>query len=308
MKKNILLFIFLFFNLSFGYAQDLSIKEFFKTEKIIGDQSYANAIFQLEIDTTYTFRTYDYQFKSYNYKEIIDTLVLHDFYVLKQDINIAPILYAGDTTSMLLKLAEERSFIPPIDCPRETVRELKKVLPATNEWSIEKYSDILNYKNWKLDTIPVQYIEEERIVIKYICDPRENTTPAIYQNVIAFFPKREFTLLEKKFIKKYCTNIITFKNTFPYTFIQHSKSHLFRDTQLKIKTEARIESVEVYSEEEIIGLLHRLSKKLYALGLYHKTTTAKINKDFKRAIMKYQIQNQFAIGQFDKVSIDSLLE
>lgn len=307
-----LLFLFFFFAGHFSAtAQIMNDVSFFTTVKKKKDKEYAFVLSPLIIDTLINYDLSPVSAKRWvnEWQEVQDTLQFDNAYFLKNKSDYKLIDHLGSLSKQTIEVQPAGEYLMPVeDCPRELLQEQKLKHPTLFYWkSSEEERGLVDFSTWQLDSIPEAYQEVNRWVLAYPCDPRSIEMPGVYSSFWVFEPNKSFSVKETKLVES-----IT-ETTYVYTRMELVKRAIGQTKRLLINRDYLVVSnggtklVEVYSKSDLKKKTSEAKLKLKILGYFRGKTKKKVDDDFKQALLEYQIDHQLPMGQFDKKSMDHLL-
>lgn len=295
--------IFLIFSMSYIQAQiDF---EFFE----LNENDKAKVLIQRQIDTLEVNDDFILQHYELKQIEVWDTAFM-SLHTVEENMNIASIQSLGKVTTETILVKKTYSIIKPnnlgIDCYNKYPVQ-KETLEKSAFWV--NNGDLLNEKSWFLDTLPNQI----DTVFKYgVNKPYGAWTieiPARYITIKRFVPNENLSKTELELINKICPikRLHTFK-TYDYKKIPKMPlGYPNRYTSYQVTQNATIKSVKVLTEKELNQNIILLKKALINNG-YSITVSRKIDDEFKRALIQFQLGNDLPIGQFDWETVNLLLD
>ena len=292
---------FLFLSFSIHGQVDF---EFFELNK----KSEAKALIQRQIDTIEVNNDLVLQHYEFKQVEIWDTAFVY-FRIIDKSVDITPIQGLGKVITETILVKKSYSVIQPINCGIECYDKYpvqKEVLKKSALWINQ--SDLLNEKSWVLYTISNQI----DTVFKYGINAPYNTKtieiPACYITIKRFIPNENLSKTQFELINKICPikRLPSFKTydykKIPKTPLVYPNRHIFYD----ITQNATIKKVKILTKKELRKNIISIKKALINHG-YSVTLNRKIDDEFKRVLMQFQMENDLPIGQFDLETVGILV-
>lgn len=306
MRILLLIFGISFFCLE-GICQTVDF-EFFQTSKRKNGKQYAKALIPARIDSVASYKKYNYPI--YELQEVVrvDTVFFSGFMVLDKADNFEKIAHLADTTQQLFQLAEPTTFLHLEGCNHnyEWITEGFEKVEGFKTWTLISDEHQLSSKDWKIQPAP-SYFFRKSLVVKMPCNTRESTAPIPYATLIRIIPKRTLTSKELALIGQYTKDYVTYNKTYHSHVERIPKTTVKEEFKYSLNRSAGIEEVEVYSEKEIKQLLPQITSKLMTLYLLSKLEGSDL-KSIQKALLTFQHKHSFPIGQYERESIDWLLD
>lgn len=281
--------------------------EFFETSERKTGKQYAKALIPARIDSVPFYNRYNYPIYELQTVETIDTVYFSNFMVLKEADHFNEIAHLVDTTHRMFQLADPTSVQHIEGCNHnyEWITEQVEKIPGFKSWILTADQHQISSNDWAIRPI-MNYRVQSGMVVKNPCSIRETTYPTPYTNLIRIFPKRTLTFKEQSFLERYTKDYVTYSNTYHCHTKRIEKTTIKEEYKYSLTKEACIEAVEVYSAKEIKRLLPGIKSKLLEMELLS------INdcdlECIQKALLQFQFQHGFPIGQYDKESVDGLLK
>lgn len=302
MKKQIFVAIVLLICAYSLSAQQKFTTEFFK----LSERNYAYAIYQRQIDSTLQFIDHRDEKQNYELRAFPDTLLAYGFSWVEKKEELPLILSMGDTVSMTIELAKPFGILTPHFCPQKVVQEYYEAIPETTVFTLTG-NDKLNPKNWRLDYVSPQYRKRRRVIVHIPCGPQTISFPGRDTTVIAFFPNDKLSEKEQQIINSICTDELVHLRYEPMKSTEFSYQKVAANYEYEVRRQAEYSVVNTYTKKEVTQHLIDLKTKLKAKGYYEGALNMSIDREFKLALMNYQIDKGFPIGQFDVGTIAAIL-
>ncbi len=302
MKKQIFTTIVVLICICSLSAQQKFTAKFFE----LSQRNYAYAMSQGQIDSTLQFIDHRDEKQNYELRAFPDTLLAYGFSWVKNEEDLALILSMGDTLSMTIELAKPFGILTPHFCPQKVVEEYYEAIPETTVFTLTG-EDKLNPKNWRLDYVSPQYRKRRRIITHIPCGPQTINFPGQDTTVIAFFPNDKLSEKEQQIINSICTDGLVHTRYEPMKSTEFSYQKIVANYEYEIKQQAAYSVVNTYTKKEFTQNLTQIKKKLKAEGYYKGALNMNIDHELKLAVMSYQIDKGFPIGQFDVGTIEAIL-
>jgi len=173
-------------------------------------------------------------------------------------------------------------------------------------WIPKNKNELINPSNWILEK-QEEFVSIKRYIVKSPCDPRVEITPVKYRTISIVIPTKNLNEERQKLLNKYTKQYLTYEKKEKRTFRRKNKEYLIRKQEYSLSNEAKIKRIEVLSAKEVDKklplLVNELLKENYLTEDQRKNLTS-----IKKAIIKFQIDKQLPIGQFDLKSIEQLLK
>jgi len=282
------------------FAQEKIATAFFDMSR-----PYAQAMQQPQIDSTLKLTHHRNAIQGHKIVGYPDTLIAHNFYWVEKKENLSSILSMGDTASTIVELTKPFGYTPPFLCPYEVVEEHYELTPETTAF-IFTGKDKLNPKNWRYHS-KFHYRKRKRMVLKYPCDYRLIDFPGEDTTLVAFYPNKKLTNQEQGIIRSLCTKTFMYTRYEPVKFTKFTHSKSIATYEYEVRQKGGYQLVQIYSEEKLHQNLISIKTKLKSEGYYEGTLDMNIDQPFKLAVMNYQIDDGFPIGQFDVKTIEAIL-
>ncbi len=182
----------------------------------------------------------------------------------------------------------------------ETVTETYIKKPEMIKWQTNK--EIINSSSWiKKETINQEEygtISKKIIVVPDCCGTREIIIPAHYKTIIKVSPIKGISEINKRNIKSLCLN-------WYYKLIEKKTTELIDipaiNTKIKeyiIEEEAKIINQRIYCNLDQ-NTIKKIQLFLIRKKLYQGDLNGELNRETKKAIINFQIQNNLPFGQLD---------
>jgi len=143
--------------------------------------------------------------------------------------------------------------------------------------------------------------------MKMPCGPQTISFPGRDTTVIAFFPDDGLSEKEHQVINTVCADTLVHMRYEPMKSTEFSYQKIAANYEYEVKQQAAYSVVNTYTREYLTQHLLKIKTKLKAKGYYKGALNMNIDRDFKLAIMNYQIDKGFPIGQFDVGTMEAIL-
>jgi len=271
----------------------------------------AKALIQRQIDTILINNDLILSLYELEKIETWDTSVIkNNYYFLTENTNINLLLPFGEIREEYLVVKKKSSILVPINCDIDCYEKKfykKEILEESYLWKNEE--DILNPKKWYLDSFPNQIISIPKYILKTPILQKQVEIPIHYITKRIFVPNKALNQKELEIINSECIKqtVFTYKATGFNKKLKEEKRYSNRYNEYKVIQNGRIEKVEKLNKEELEKVFTQLSIALYKKG--YIVILHEINyNEVKRGLIRFQIDNNLPIGQFDLETIKMLLE
>ena len=306
--KGILILIIFYSTIATSQNNNLN---FFETEQESNGKSYAFSISRAKIDTIVTYKRFSQNRVIADEIETIDTIYFKDFKLLKNIKFYDSISQFADTVHVNLELSEESKFREDGNCSKFKVwiKSVEDNSSLIHDWICNNEKEMLDENSWKYKWMKDEYNDTvNSFVMKIICDPREIIIPAHYlTNAIVVKPKKNISKEELIDLDKYCIDTYHYKRKNIRTFLRKEKSFFAKRYKYEVKDPAKLIKVEVFNKNELKKLKSKILNRLITKKLIANDKNNE-SENIKIGLMKFQIEKGLPIGQYDKETINLLLE
>lgn len=272
--------------------------EFFEFNR----KSEAKALIQRQIDTIEVNDDLILQHYELEKIEVWDTAIIkNNYYIVTEKTNVQLIQRFGEIVVEYIVVKPASSVTKPINCTIDCYEKItieKDILPKSNSWICK--GDLLNEKSWQLDNMPNEKDSISKYVFKSPILTKTIDIPIKYIKVRILKTNRSLTEKEIKILESECTK----QQSFPYKSIGYKKT--LKETKrypnqyntYEIVQNGSIKTVKIIKKADLKEGIIYFKKGLQKLG-YPITINDKIDDEFKRIWLQFQMENGLPIGQFD---------